>query len=63
MLENEFKTRGIIAIVMVAWSTLLLLWRVWRRSFFKKPPEILYHYSGQEGLLGFTGSTCLAARI
>ena len=31
--------------------------------FFQKPPEILYHYSGQEGLLGFTGSTCLAARI
>ena len=55
-LSTTFKaSRGIIAIVTMALVLPLAAMVSVKEILFRQPPEILYHYTGQKGLLGIIG--------
>ena len=55
MRENESRTREIIAILTVRGYYPLAAMASVKEILSRQPPEILYHYTGQEGLLGIIG--------
>ena len=53
--RTSSELEGIIAIVTVAWCYPLAAMASVKEILSRQPPEILYHYTGQEGLLGIIG--------